>query len=61
MGSIPRIWAAIIFVLEKGHYVHTKLHDDWFRHSSNINVITSAIWNAAVLEVLMGGMYEVRS
>jgi hypothetical protein len=26
-----------------GHYIHTKNHDDWFRHSSNNKGITSTI------------------
>jgi hypothetical protein len=39
--------------------MHTEIDDDRFRHSSNIKVITSEIWDTAVLVLLMGGIYEV--
>jgi hypothetical protein len=41
------------------HDIGTKLHDDRFRHSSNIEVITSKISEAAVLVLPMGDIYEV--
>jgi hypothetical protein len=40
-------------------YMHTKFHDDWIRHSSNITNITSIISVAAVLVLLMKGFYEL--
>jgi hypothetical protein len=42
------------------HDIHTKFHEDWFRHSDNINVIASKIGEAAVLVLLMGRIYDVR-
>jgi hypothetical protein len=41
------------------HDIHTELNDDGFRHSSDINVITSTIREAAMLLSLMKGFYEV--
>jgi hypothetical protein len=41
------------------HDMRTKFHDDRFMHSSNIKVITSRIWEVAVLVLLVGGIYEV--
>jgi hypothetical protein len=32
---------------------HTKFHVGWFGHSGNIKVITSTIWEAAVLVLLL--------
>jgi hypothetical protein len=43
----------------KWHKTHTKFHDDQFRHSSNIIVITSTNRTAAVFVLLMGGIYEI--
>jgi hypothetical protein len=44
-----------------GRYdIHTKFHDDRFRHSSNIAVIIWTIWEAAVLVLLMGQINEER-
>jgi hypothetical protein len=34
--------------------MHTKIHDDRFRHSSNIKVIASEVSQAAVLVLPMG-------
>jgi hypothetical protein len=34
--------------------IHTKFHEDRHKCSSNINVITETIWEAAVLVLLMG-------
>jgi hypothetical protein len=42
------------------HDIRTKFHDDWFRHSSNVKLITSVVWEAALLVLLMGRIYEVR-
>jgi UDP-N-acetylmuramyl pentapeptide phosphotransferase/UDP-N-acetylglucosamine-1-phosphate transferase len=39
--------------------MHVKFHDDQFRHSSNIKGINS-IREAAVMVLLMIGIYEVR-
>jgi hypothetical protein len=41
------------------HDIRTKLHDDQFRHASNIEVITSKISEVAVLVLPMGEIYEV--
>jgi hypothetical protein len=41
------------------HDIHTRIHDNWFRHSSNIKVVTLTISEAALLVLLMGGIYEV--
>jgi hypothetical protein len=35
--------------------MRTKFHDDQFRHSSDINVSTPTILEAAMLVLLMGG------
>jgi hypothetical protein len=40
------------------HDIHTNFHDDPFKHSSNI-VIISTISEVAVLVLLMGGIYKV--
>jgi hypothetical protein len=42
------------------HDVRTEFHEDWLGHSGNIKVITSTIWEAAVLVLLTGAIYEVR-
>jgi hypothetical protein len=42
------------------HHIHTKSHDDQFKHSSNVKGITSTIWEAIVLVLLMRGIYDVR-
>jgi hypothetical protein len=41
------------------HDTHTKFHDDRFRNSGNIKVITTAVWEAAMLVLLVTGIYEV--
>jgi hypothetical protein len=41
-------------------YIHDKSNDDRFRHSSNIKGITSKIWDAIVLVLLMTGIYDLR-
>jgi hypothetical protein len=38
--------------------MHTKLHDDTFRHSSNIKVILLIISQVALLLVLKGGIFK---
>jgi hypothetical protein len=43
----------------KWHDIHTKFYQIWFKHSSNIKVITSTISEAAMLVLLMGGIYDV--
>jgi hypothetical protein len=40
-------------------YVHTKFQDDPLGHSSNMKVVTSTIYEATLLVLLMGGIYEV--
>jgi hypothetical protein len=40
--------------------VRTKFHEDWFRHLSNITVITSKIWEAVMSVLLIEEIYEVR-
>jgi uncharacterized membrane protein YvlD (DUF360 family) len=42
------------------HNIHTKFHNDRFKHSSNIKGIASIIWEAIVLALLMSGIYDVR-
>jgi hypothetical protein len=41
------------------HDIHTKSHDDWLRFSSNIEGITWTVWEAIVLVLLMGEIYDV--
>jgi hypothetical protein len=41
------------------HDWDTKFHDCHIRHSSNIKVITSKVWGAAVMLLVMGGICEV--
>jgi hypothetical protein len=55
-------------VYEVRHYdvlrrydIHTKIHEDWFRHSGNIKVITSTTWKAAVLVLLIIYAFEMTS
>jgi hypothetical protein len=40
------------------HDIHTKFHEDWFRHSSNIKVITSTIQKAVALVLLRRRIYD---
>jgi hypothetical protein len=42
------------------HSIHTMFHDDRFRHLSNTKVITTTVWEPAVLVLLMGEIYESR-
>jgi hypothetical protein len=44
----------------KWHDRRTKFHKDWFRHLSNITVITATIGEAVILVSLIEGIYEVR-
>jgi hypothetical protein len=37
--------------------LHTKIHYDSFRHSSNVKVMASTIWETAKLILLMGGIH----
>jgi hypothetical protein len=39
--------------------LHTQSRDNWITQSSSINVITAIILKAAMLVLLMGGIYEV--
>jgi hypothetical protein len=39
---------------------HTKFHEDWLGHSSNIKSITSTVWEAIVLVLLLRGTYDAR-
>jgi hypothetical protein len=43
------------------HDILTYFHDDRFRHASGIKLISSQIWEAALLELLMGIIYVERS
>jgi hypothetical protein len=43
------------------HGYYTKFHDDRFRHSSNIKVITTKMLNDVIMALLIGGICEVRS
>jgi hypothetical protein len=49
------VWSAV----DMGSDVYIKFYDDRFRNSHNIKVITATIWEAAVLLLLMRGIYEV--
>jgi hypothetical protein len=40
-------------------YIHTKFHDEGFRHLKNITVITATIWEAVMLVLLIEGIYAV--
>jgi hypothetical protein len=42
------------------HDIHTKSHDDMFRHSITIKGIISTIWEATVLVLLMKRICDVR-
>jgi hypothetical protein len=42
------------------HDMHTKFHDDRFRHLSNITVITATIREAVMLVLLIERIHEVR-
>jgi hypothetical protein len=65
-NKVNKTWEATVLVLPmaviyevhhadglKWHKTHTKFQNDQFRHSSNINVITSTNWKAAVLLLLI--------
>jgi hypothetical protein len=39
--------------------VHTKYHDDWFKHLNKFAITITTIWDAAVFVFLMGGIYDV--
>jgi hypothetical protein len=60
-SSMPLRWPQVAwYTYQVSWYdIHTKYHDDWFKHSSNINAITSTIWEATVLVLLMRGIYDV--
>jgi hypothetical protein len=36
-----------------------KLYDDRLRHSNDIKIIASKIWNAEIFVPLMAGIYEI--
>jgi hypothetical protein len=67
MASASRILAAFILILQKGDTLLKVIHMALFSyqvswrsaHSSNTKVITSTIWEAAVLVLLMGEIYDV--
>jgi hypothetical protein len=42
------------------HDTHMELSNDWTRHSTNLKVIISTIWEVAVLVLLRKGVYEVK-
>jgi hypothetical protein len=56
MGVIYEVhhWVGLIW-----HDKVTKFHEDWLGNPGNIKAITSAIWEAAVLALLMGRIYDV--
>jgi hypothetical protein len=37
----------------------TQFHEEWLGHSGNVEVITSTIWEAAVLVLVVGRTYDV--
>jgi hypothetical protein len=46
-------------MVSDGMIIRIKFHEDLFGHSGNINVITSTIYEAALLVLLMGWIYDV--
>jgi hypothetical protein len=54
MGDIYEICQSNGFMW---HDTQTKFYEDWYRRSSNIELITSTIMEAAVLALLMGGIF----
>jgi hypothetical protein len=61
-GIINRkdLWCIRLRWPQLAWHIDIKFHDDWFRNSSNIKGITSTIWEAALLILLMRGIYDVR-
>jgi hypothetical protein len=62
--SVTQQWTISSGSIILAYYVtvllmYTKFHDHQISHSSNIKVINSTISEAAVLVLLMGGIYEV--
>jgi hypothetical protein len=40
------------------HAIPTEFHEDWFRHSRNIQVFTATVWEAVILLILKGGIMK---
>jgi hypothetical protein len=55
MGAIYKVYR---WDGSRWHNIYAKFHNNQFRLSSNIKVITSTISEAAVLVLLMEGIYE---
>jgi hypothetical protein len=53
------LWSTRTALRWPRHDIRTKFHQNWFRHSGNIKVIISTIWEAAVLVLLMGRICDV--
>jgi hypothetical protein len=53
------LWGTALRWPQMAWYAY-KFHEDWFGHSRNIKVITSTVWETAVLVLLMGVIYEVQ-
>jgi uncharacterized membrane protein len=54
LGCVPLRWAHLTW------HTRTKFQDDRFRNSSNIKGITSTIWDAVDLMLLMRDIYDLR-
>lgn len=55
------LWHPLLNWPHVAWYKYTRFYEEWSRHSSNIEVITWRIREAAVLITLMGRIYEVRN
>jgi hypothetical protein len=58
MALTSSITAAVIPVLPMGGFYHTKFHQ-WFSHLSNFKAVASTISEAAVLVLLLQGIFGV--
>jgi hypothetical protein len=52
------LWSTPLRWTQMAWYTYPIFYEVWFDHSSKIKVITSTIWEAAMLVFLMGGIYE---
>jgi hypothetical protein len=49
----PLTWPQVVW-----YTLHTKFHEDWHWHSSNVKIFPK-IWEASMLVLLMGWIYDV--
>jgi hypothetical protein len=52
------LWCMLLKWAEVAWYMY-QIDDNWFRHLSNITVITVTIWEAVKLALLVDGLYEL--